>query len=242
MIKHFMLFVVLVASYVAPIPVAQTYNMAGYYALIAGNGSSSITMSWTVPAVGCLKNGQAITGSVAIFPALDANKNSLLAQIGTESGCNKGIASYDAWYEYSINIPATTIKNTVASGDRMTGEVYYDGAGNYTFSLVDQGRWSYSKTIALGISPIPAQFDWDVEYADWTQSTFPSFGVINLTSCQWVQGTGSSNPLSNGQKLTREDMVESIKDTPLAAINTYYKATTSSVTNGNSFTVMWQNW
>jgi hypothetical protein len=124
---------------------SESTNWSGY--AVSGFGLyTSVSSSWTQPAVNCAKTP---TGWSAFWVGLDGDNTNTVEQTGTEADCSKGSAVYYAWYEmypkWSVNYA-----NPVAAGDSFFASVTYLGAGYFKLTLSDTTkRWSQTTTQRL---------------------------------------------------------------------------------------------
>jgi hypothetical protein len=120
-------------------------NWSGY--AVSGFGPySSVSSSWSQPAVNCLQTPNAYS---SFWVGLDGDTTSTVEQTGTEADCRSGKPVYSAWYEMYPKYPVT-YRVTVAPGDRMSASVRSVGGGQFQLTLSDQTRgWSQSTTQRL---------------------------------------------------------------------------------------------
>jgi Peptidase A4 family len=123
-------------------------NWSGY-ALTGPGPYSSVSASWTQPAVNC-----AVTrsGDSAFWVGLDGYTTETVEQTGTEANCVAGKAAYGAWYEMYPR-GSVGLSEPVSPGDSFTASVTYLGKAFFgltskfqlTLSDTTQG-WSRSET------------------------------------------------------------------------------------------------
>ena len=120
-------------------------NWSGY--AVSGFGRyTSVSSSWTQPAVNCAKTP---TGWSAFWVGLDGDSTNTVEQTGTEADCSSGAASYYAWYEMYPKYPVN-YANPVSAGDSFTASVAYVGSGYFKLTLSDTTRgWSRTTTQRL---------------------------------------------------------------------------------------------
>jgi hypothetical protein len=120
-------------------------NWSGY--AVSGFGPyTSVSSSWTQPAVNCAKTP---TGWSAFWVGLDGDSTNTVEQTGTEADCSSGAASYYAWYEMYPRYPVN-YANPVSAGDSFTASVTYVGGGYFKLVLSDTTRgWSRTTTQRL---------------------------------------------------------------------------------------------
>jgi hypothetical protein len=120
-------------------------NWSGY--AVSGFGPyTSVSSSWTQPAVDCVKTP---TGWSAFWVGLDGDTTNTVEQTGTEADCSSGAAVYYAWYEMYPKYPVN-YANPVSAGDSFTASVTYVGSGYFKLALSDTTRgWSHTTTQRL---------------------------------------------------------------------------------------------
>jgi hypothetical protein len=113
-------------------------NWAGY--VVVGFGPhSSVSSSWTQPAVNCATTPNAFS---AFWVGLDGDGSKTVEQTGTEASCEGGVASYSAWYEMFPKRPFN-YPNPVVPGDNLTATVTVMGRGRFQLKLTDTTQgWS----------------------------------------------------------------------------------------------------
>lgn len=155
-------------------------NWSGYGDSESGtNTVSSVSGSWTMPAVKCLpapyENQDAF---LADWVGIDGLTNGTVEQLGTGVQCYEGVEYYYVWYEM---YPAGTVEegttacindnvNCPQPGDRISASVTVTPAGsgnnNYTLQLTDQTRpqESFSVSAACATSTCAdTSAEWIVE-------------------------------------------------------------------------------
>jgi Peptidase A4 family len=123
---------------------AVSENWSGY--AVGGTGPyTSVSASWTQPAVNCQETPTAYASS---WVGLDGFKSTSVEQTGTEAGCFEGTPIYLAWYEmYPKNAKLLPRKDVVSPGDVFTSTVAYLGKNKFRLTLSDTTRgWSRSVT------------------------------------------------------------------------------------------------
>jgi hypothetical protein len=110
-------------------------NWAGYDIVNnVQNPVNDVKGSWIVPtSLNC--QYQKKNTYAAFWVGIDGDGSNTVEQIGTESDCISGKASYSAWYEFYPS-PSHTISMSVSPGDYMTAEVNYTG-GQFILSMTD---------------------------------------------------------------------------------------------------------
>jgi hypothetical protein len=100
-------------------------NWAGYISHLNGTRFRTVRGAWTVPAVDCSTSPRGYSANWIGLGGYHTN-SAALEQIGTESDCAGGKASYEAWYELVPDQEAN-IKMTVKPGDQMSARVTVKG-------------------------------------------------------------------------------------------------------------------
>jgi hypothetical protein len=199
---------------------SSSSNWAGYAA--TGGSFTSISASWVQPSVSC---GSATTYS-SFWVGIDGDGSNSVEQTGTEADCSGGQAVYSSWYEmypkYPVNWSAT-----VRPGDHFTAKVVYNGSGSFTMTLtnVTEG-WTRSATKSYS-----AAQRYSAEVIAEAPSS--SSGVLPLSDFGTVNFSAS---LANGQALGNygPDQINMVSGSTT-------KATTSSLSGGESFSVTWKH-
>jgi hypothetical protein len=197
-------------------------NWAGYAS--AGNAGTftSVSASWTEPAVTCTA-----TNTFASFWAgLDGDGTNTVEQTGTEADCDGGTATYQGWFEMFPNAPVF-YDNPVEPGDAMSASVVADGGGAFTLTLTDSTQ-------------------------GWTQTTNQTSDAAQLGSAEVITeapSDGNVLPLSNFGTVsftgaTMDDTAignENPSALTMVSANDVTEATPSALTGGNAFTVTWDS-
>ena len=202
---------------------ATSENWSGYAAAGTPGTFTSVSSSWTEPAVTC--SAQQTFSS--FWVGLDGDGTQSVEQTGTEADCNNGEASYQGWFEMFPNAPVF-YNNPVAPGDTMSASVVANGGGAFTLTLSDQTQgWTQttdqtSTTAQLGSAEIIAEAPSD------TISALPlsNFGTVNFADAMI---DNAALPAAVPTELT---MVSAAGAT---------EATPSAITNGDDFSVTWDS-
>ena len=158
---------------------ATSQNWAGYAAAGQPGTFTSVSASWTQPAVTC--TAQQTFSS--FWVGLDGDGTQTVEQTGTEADCNNGAPTYQGWFEMFPNAPVF-YNNAVAPGDAMSASVVANGGGAFTLTLSDQTQgWTQitdqtSATAQLGSAEIIAEAPSDAN------SVLPlsNFGTVNFSN------------------------------------------------------------
>jgi hypothetical protein len=198
-------------------------NWAGYAA--AGNAGTftSVSASWTEPAVTCTA-----TNTFASFWAgLDGDGTNTVEQTGTEADCDGGAAAYQGWFEMFPNAPVF-YDSPVRPGDAMSASVVANGGGAFTLTLADATQgWTQttnqtSDAAQLGSAEVIAE----APSNGTTVLPLSNFGTVNFTGVTADNAAiGNENPAA----LT------------MVSANDVTEATPSALAGGNAFAVTWDS-
>jgi hypothetical protein len=196
-------------------------NWSGYAALGARQTFTSVTGSWTVPAVTC-PNTDGEPLYAAQWIGIDgystgAVPSYTVEQDGTDSYCVDGSPQYDAWYEmYGDDSSApdvssgypVTVGGSVYPGDTITASVSVDVSGNWTLAIsdapadptLDDPGWTSSTVIGPppcedGCEDQPAESsaEWIVE-APTSGSVLP---LADFGSTAFTDATANGTPITD---------------------------------------------
>ncbi len=232
----------------------QSSNWGGYADINDTYGS--VASSWTEPAVNCSGGGLSLGGLLgglgglggllggpsaasAFWVGLDGYTSSSVEQIGTDSDCNSGTPSYDAWYEMYPN-PSVTLpsQDAVSPGDHMTALVASDKTGN-SFSLAIKdttANWMFSTTqagsgFARSSAEVIAEAPSSCNVLFCSEVPLADFGQVGYSGSTLVDAGGTTGSLSrfNANEITMVD-------------NGTTLATPSALSSdGTSFSMTWNN-
>lgn len=197
-------------------------NWAGYAAAGAAGQFTSVSTSWTQPAVTC----NATNTFSSFWVGLDGDGTNTVEQTGTEADCSNGAAAYSGWWEMFPNAPVF-YNNPVAPGDQMSASVTANGNGNFTLTLSDATQnWSQTTqqtnaNAQLGSAEVIAEAP-----SNGTVLPLSNFGTVTFSNAT-VNGAAIAN--SGAASLT------------MVSQGGITEATPSAVTGGNSFTVTWDS-
>jgi Peptidase A4 family len=199
---------------------ATSSNWAGY--AVAGGRYTSVSASWTQPAVSC---GSATTYS-SFWVGLDGYNSGSVEQTGTEADCSGGRAYYSSWYEMYPKYPVN-YSNTVRAGDHFNASVTTNGSGSFTLTLSDttQGWTRTTNASYSGAALSSAEVIAEAPSSSSGVLPLSNFGTVNFSNSK-ANGTlfGSLSGLN------RIDM----------ASGSTTKASTSAI-SGGSFSVTWHH-
>lgn len=198
-------------------------NWAGYVSAGSAGTFTSVSASWTEPAVKCTA-----TDTFASFWAgLDGDGTSTVEQTGTEADCREGTATYQGWFEM---FPASPVfyDNPIKPGDAMSASVVVHGGGAFTLTLTDSTQgWKQttnqtSEAARLGSAEVITE----APSNGTTPLPLSDFGTVSFTGAT-VDGAAIGNQNPTALTIVSDDNVP--------------EATPSALTGGNAFTVTWDS-
>jgi hypothetical protein len=198
-------------------------NWAGYASAGDPGTFTSVSASWTEPAVTCT----ATATFSSFWVGLDGDGTNTVEQTGTEADCNGGAATYQGWFEM---FPAAPVfyDNPVQPGDAMSASVVANGGGQFTLTLTDSTQgWNQttnqtSATAQLGSAEVITE----APSNGATVLPLSNFGNVSFTNAT-VDNTAIGN--ENPSALT------------MVSASDVTEATPSALNGGNAFTVTWDS-
>jgi hypothetical protein len=188
----------------------------------------AVSGSWSIPKVSCTSGSKPISGQVAAWVGLGGYgvefPSNNLEQIGTDSQCKLGKASYWAWveappaYNPVIRLNSTNSSGTggapgvdckgkapVSAGDDMEATVTDQGFGQFAFQIWDTTKGWYCPVLweDSNANAVPDTADWVVE--DVYALNFPQFKDVGWIGCDWTQD-GNTSPLFDASTITQLDI------------------------------------
>jgi hypothetical protein len=197
-------------------------NWSGYAATGANGSFTSVTTTFTQPAVTCTSGDQ----YSSFWVGLDGYTSNSVEQTGTEADCVGSMAEYSAWYEMYPKFPVT-YNTTVKPGDVITESVTFSGTKSYTMTLTDSTE-GWTKTTAASSSKGVRSSAEVIAEAPY------SGGVLPLADFSKVDFSGST---VNGATLSNANPVGIDMVSSAGAA----EATTSSLSGGN-FSITWNSY
>ena len=202
---------------------AMSQNWAGYAVTGQQNSFTSVSASWTQPAVTC-SGAEELD---AFWVGLDGDGTRTVEQTGTEADCDNPSVFYQGWYEVFPFSPVF-YSNPVKPGDAMSAAVVSDGGDAFTLTLSDSTEnWTQttkanSPGATLGSAEIIAEAPSD------GQQVLPlgNFGTVGFTGAT-----------VNKQALGSEGGLNAITMASQAGT----LATPSALSGDNAFSVTWDN-
>jgi Peptidase A4 family len=201
--------------------ISYSTNWSGY--AVTGSTFSSVSGSWTQPAVTCTSNSNYT--DMSPWVGLDGYSSDTVEQTGTSGDCNGKTPDYYAWYEmYPANY--VTIPDTVEPGDQFTGSVTHTSGTKYELVLTDVTRdWTYSVSKSLSADDNSAE-----AVLEMAANYLSKFSTDPFSS---VDVDGKAIGSYTGSPYTIEQMEIKVGSTLCDS--------TSPLTNETNFTVTWLN-
>ena len=201
----------------------ESTNWSGYAATGGTGAFSSVSASWTQPALKCTSK----TTYSSFWVGLDGYSNSALEQTGTEADCIGGKAEYGAWWEV---LPAaeSPYSVTVKAGDSLSASVVHNSSGTFTMTLTDSTEgWTKTTTHAgsSGYKDASAEVIAEATDVGGQIAQLSDFGTVTF-----------NNADANGSALSSFSPTEIVM-----AGNTDIKAQPGSI-SGGTFSDTWENY
>ena len=221
---------------------ASSTNWSGYSVDGPKGSVTDVKGSWKVPSVTC----GSTNAYAAFWVGIDGDNSNTVEQIGTDSDCVNGVATYYAWYEFYPKFPVN-ISVAINPGDVIFAEVTAGAKGAFTVTLTNESMTGKKQTFTTsGKVPSAAQSsaEWIAE-APWSGGVLPLadfypaayFGNDNTKvsgTCFATVGKASGPIGSFGSNVFEITMV-----TSSGATKAYPTPLTPSLTTGTSFDVNW---
>jgi hypothetical protein len=156
-------------------------NWSGFAATGADGHFTSVSASWTEPAVKCT------TGKTysAFWVGLDGFSSQSVEQAGTDSDCSGKTATYNGWYEM---FPADPVyfRTKVRPGDHLSASVTFSGTDTYTLVLKDRTRgWSHTITRKeAGLDRSSAEVITEAPSSAKAVLRLADFGTVDFTAAK----------------------------------------------------------
>jgi Peptidase A4 family len=144
----------------------------GGYAVTGANGSvTHVKGSWRVPPVLCASTPTAYS---SFWVGIDGYSSNTVEQIGTDSDCVAGKATYYVWYEFYPHPSYTVNTIAISSGDVITAEITYSAkVGQFTLVLTDV---TTAQSFSIGTKMNNAK----LSSAEWIAEAPSSGGILPL--------------------------------------------------------------
>jgi hypothetical protein len=201
---------------------SSSTNWSGY-AVTGAGPYTSVSASWTQPAVDCSKTPTAYS---SFWVGLDGDTTNTVEQTGTEADCSSGSPVYYGWYEMYPKFPVN-YSNPVSPGDSMSASVTYLGSGQFRLILSDTSRGWTQTTQARLNHPKLGSAEVIAEAPSGSGGVLPlaDFGTANFSGAK-VDGSSMAS-LSGLDPITMVSSSEAIEAKP------------SSMSSSGSFSDTW---
>jgi hypothetical protein len=166
----------------APDNTAESANWSGYAATGKDGAFTSVSASWTVPAVKCSSSSSKYAG---FWVGLDGFSSHSVEQIGTDSDCAGRTPHYNGWYEM---FPAGPVYfgRVVKPGNHISASVTFSGTDTYklVFRNVTRG---WTKTIIkkeAGLDRSSAEVITEAPSSESGVLPLADFGTVSYTAAK----------------------------------------------------------
>jgi peptidase A4-like protein len=215
-------------------------NWSGYAVTGAAGTVTDVKGSWVVPAI---QGSCPSTNEYASFwVGIDGYSSNTVEQIGTDSDCQNGKATYYAWYEFYPH-PAFLISGmTIVPGDTIAAETRYDASHQrFIVSLTNLTRsesFTYSAKVkgaqrssAEWIAEAPSGSGGILPLADFGTISY-GFDTTGVLSTSDATVSGSTGPIGS--------FTSSIQQITMVTSSGATKAQPTSLSSdGTSFSDLW---
>ena len=162
-------------------------NWSGYS--VDGTGATSVTGSWIQPsATNC---ATVPTSWSSPWVGIDGDASNTVEQIGTDSDCVRGVATYYAWWEMYPKSLVKISAITVHPGDAFTATVSY-GSRGFTMTLTDVTTGAHFTTTQSSNKARRTSVEWIMEGP--SSGNLTDFGSIGFTSASATIGGQTVSP------------------------------------------------
>jgi hypothetical protein len=108
---------------------ATSANWGGYAVTSSVGSVTDVKGSWIEPKI--VGTCPLLTSAYSSFwVGIDGYSSSTVEQIGTDSDCQLGSATYYAWYEFYPSASVVITSLTISPGDKIYGEVHWTGTNS----------------------------------------------------------------------------------------------------------------
>jgi hypothetical protein len=210
-------------------------NWSGYAVDGAKGSVTDVKASWTVPAVTCPATGDQYA---SFWVGIDGYSSNTVEQIGTDSDCVNGVATYYAWYEFYPHPSFTIGGRTLAihAGDVVSAEVSAGAGGSFTVTLTNITAGSAEKPFSVS-AKIPSA---NRSSAEWIAEAPYSGGVLPLADFGNVSFNGPNGAtLGTATGAIGSFPANTVDEITMVTKSGADKAVPSPLTNGSSFNITW---
>ena len=209
---------------------------AGYAAtdLAQSAAYQKVTGQWTVPQAFC-SLGETSLSAIWVGMTSDSSDKSLLAQLGTTSGCQSGASEYSMWWEM-FPAPSVPLDLPLHPGDSVTASVTFQN-GEFHLSIDDPKERAHFSTMQAGEVSDTSVAECIAEaptiLADPTTNRGYVAQLTNFGKVSILCHLNNNEPIADGP----QDILYQMETDAGAA-----KASTSNLDQaGTTFTVQWQH-
>jgi hypothetical protein len=170
-----------------------TYNWAGYAVYQDATQFSDVQGSWVQPAA---QNCPARkTQLAAFFVGIDGANSTSVEQVGTETNCVNGSATYTAWYEMYPDPPVYFDNCPLTDGDNVYAEVAYVSGSQFHVTLTINSSTCIDLTVTAPGTPARSSAEWITEAPATGRRFWPltDFGSITYTGASAAAGATTGN-------------------------------------------------
>ena len=212
-------------------------NWSGYAVTGAKGSVSSVTGSWTVPAINgtCPAQDQ----YASFWVGIDGYSSNTVEQIGTDSDCQSGEPTYYAWFEFYPHPSYLVNSVPIKPGDTIFAQVTSSGKGKFTVELVNKTTGASFSTTTKVPSADQSSAEWIAE-APYSGGVLPlaDFGTVDFGD-QYTSVTATCDATVSGKTQAIGNFADNVSinmDTTHGVL----KDSTSGLTKaGDSFSISW---
>ena len=181
------------------IPLAQrnadqdSLNWSGYAVLPSGGHHvTGVAGNWTVPSAGIVPPGFSAT-----WVGIGGYNTGDLIQAGTTQDSLDG---YYAWYEMlpDTETPIDGCSNdaacTVTPGDAVSVDIHSLGGDQWSISLTNAGKWTWSKTVSYASTFSSAEWIVEAPTLLVAQTTISQLGTVHLDQNTFTLDNDTAHP------------------------------------------------
>jgi hypothetical protein len=147
-----------------------SHNWSGYAVTGASGSVTDAKGSWIVPSVSCQAGDQ----YASFWVGIDGYTSNTVEQIGTDSDCVNGVATYYAWYEFYPHFAYTINTITVKPGAVISAEVSVTKKGGFAVTITEATGHSFSVSTKMPNAQMSS--------AEWIAEAPYSGGVLPLAN------------------------------------------------------------
>lgn len=206
---------------------ATSTNWSGYAVTGPKDSVSYVAGTWTVPAAQCTSTN---TWS-SFWVGIDGFSSNSVEQLGTDTDCSSGVATYYAWREMYPKPSFQISGMTINPGDVIFASVSFSGKNTFTLYMKDQSTGaSYTYKSHAKV---------DRSSAEWIVEAPYSNGVLPLTNFGTAYFTTDSATISGTTAYINGFSSASTYQINMVTSSGALKDTTSSLSGNGDFSVSW---